>query len=138
MAKDVRILVTGGAGFIGSEFVRQAVNSGYRIIIVDKLTYAGDRVRLKEIEGDYIFHRVDICNQGKIEEIFKKEKPTHIVHCAAETHVDRSIINSRHFLETNIKGTQVLLDASRRHKLESGQEPVEQKHPSLNLLSGED
>ncbi len=113
-----KILVTGGAGFIGSEFVRQAVQKGYRVIVVDKLTYAGDLRRLEEIEGKYKFYKADICNKARIDSIFKKEKPRIVVHFAAATHVDRSIIDSRPFLETNILGTQVLLEACRKYGID--------------------
>ncbi|OQX53994.1 MAG: dTDP-glucose 4,6-dehydratase [Candidatus Omnitrophica bacterium 4484_213] len=113
----MRILVTGGAGFIGSEFVRQIIPESYKPIVVDKLTYAGDLERLKEVRGKYKFYKADICNKKKIEEIFAREKPQIIVNFAAETHVDRSIINATPFIETNIKGTQVLLDASEKYKI---------------------
>ncbi|MCX5704369.1 MAG: dTDP-glucose 4,6-dehydratase [Candidatus Omnitrophica bacterium] len=115
--KLFKILVTGGAGFIGSEFVRQTVKKGYGIIVVDKLTYAGDLARLKEAEGKYKFYKADICNQKQIGSIFKKEKPDIIVHFAAETHFDRSIQDASPFIETNIKGTQALLDISRKYKI---------------------
>jgi len=80
------ILITGGAGFIGSEFVRQAVHQGHRIIVVDKLTYAGDLERLQSIKGKYVFYKADICQKNKLEAVIKKEKPQIIVHFAAETH----------------------------------------------------
>ena len=115
--KLCKILVTGGAGFIGSEFVRQAVKRGYGIIVVDKLTYAGDLARLKEVEGKYKFYKADICDKKRIDSIFKKEKPDAVVHFAAETHVDRSIKDASPFIETNIKGTQTLLDISRKYKI---------------------
>ena len=111
------ILVTGGAGFIGSEFVRQAVAKKYKVVVVDKLTYAGDLERLREVEGKYTFYKEDICNRVKIKSIFKKEKPELVVNFAAETHVDRSIQDSSPFIETNIKGGQVLLDVSREFKI---------------------
>ena len=113
-----KILVTGGAGFIGSEFVRQCVKKGYKIIVVDKLTYAGDLKRLKEARGKYKFYKADICNKKKIEEIFEKEKPRIVTNFAAQTHVDRSIVDATPFIETNIMGTQVLLDASKKYKVE--------------------
>ncbi len=113
-----KILVTGGAGFIGSEFVRQAANKGCNIAVVDKLTYAADLERLKAVKGRFKFYEADICNKKLIESIFKKEKFDAVVHLAAETHVDRSIINSQPFIETNIKGTTVLLDLSRKYKIE--------------------
>ena len=109
-----KLLVTGGAGFIGSEFVRASVRKGYKVVVVDKLTYAGDLERIKEVEKDITFYRADITDKGSIEDIFKKEKPKVVVHWAAESHVDRSIMNAAPFLETNVQGTLVLLEASRR------------------------
>lgn len=112
-----KILVTGGAGFIGSEFVRQAVESGRRVTVLDKLTYAGDLKRLDEVRGKYSFFKVDICDSRRIESIFKKEKPQAVINFAAETHVDRSIKDASHFIETNFKGVRVLLEACRKHKI---------------------
>ncbi|MFH1198942.1 MAG: dTDP-glucose 4,6-dehydratase [Candidatus Omnitrophota bacterium] len=112
-----KILVTGGAGFIGSAFARQAIKKGYKVIIVDKLTYAGDVRRLAVIKGKYKFYKVDICDQNKIERIFEKEKPDCVVNFSAETHVDRSIKSAKEFIETNVVGTEVLLCAVRQHKI---------------------
>jgi len=116
--KKTKILVTGGAGFIGSEFVRQAIKMGYRITVIDKLTYAGDLERLKEVKGKFNFYKVDICNRQKINKIFKKEKPKVVVHFAAETHVDRSILDGTLFMNTNVLGTQNLLDIARKQRIE--------------------
>lgn len=113
-----KILVTGGAGFIGSEFVRQSVKKGYKTVVVDSLTYAGDLERLKEVKEKYKFYKVSICNKNKLENIFKKEKPDRILHFAAATHVDRSIETPDPFIDTNIKGTQVLLDIARKIKID--------------------
>jgi dTDP-glucose 4,6-dehydratase len=110
----MKLLVTGGAGFIGSEFVRQAVKNGIETVVVDKLTYAGDLERLKEIEGKFRFYRADITNREFIEHIFQTEKPDIVVHWAAESHVDRSILDATPFIDTNVKGTQVLLEAARK------------------------
>jgi len=115
--RKIKLLITGGAGFIGSAFARHAARRGYRVIIVDKLTYAGDLARLKEIKGRYKFYKADICNKRQIESIFKQEKPDVILNFAAETHVDRSIQDPSSFIDTNIKGTQILLDASRKYKI---------------------
>jgi dTDP-glucose 4,6-dehydratase len=125
-----KVLVTGGAGFMGSEFVRQAINRdcprqsysevfkrGLSLTVVDKLTYAGDLRRLKEVEGKYKFYKADICNKNLIALIFKKERPEVIVNFAASTHVDKSIQDATPFVETNIKGTQILLDVSRKYKV---------------------
>ncbi len=113
----MKLLVTGGAGFIGSEFVRQAVNKGYQVAVVDKLTYAGDLERLKEVEDKIIFYKADITNREFIEHIFKVEKPDMVVHWAAESHVDRSILDASPFIETNVKGTQVLLDVAKESNI---------------------
>ena len=113
----LKILITGGAGFIGSEFARQAAKNGQKIVIIDKLTYAGDLERLKEIKGKYTFYKTDICQKTKLEAVIKKERPHKIVHFAAETHVDRSIRDALPFILTNVTGTQNLIDLSRKYKI---------------------
>jgi dTDP-glucose 4,6-dehydratase len=112
------ILVTGGAGFIGSAFVRLLVKNGISPVVVDKLTYAGDPKRLKDVKGRFKFYKTDICSKIGIGSIFAKEKPDTVVHLAAESHVDRSINDATPFVETNIKGTQVLLDIGRKYKIQ--------------------
>ncbi len=109
----MKMLVTGGAGFIGSEFVRQAVRKEHQVVVVDKLTYAGDLSRLEEIKGDITFYKADISNQEFIEHIFEKEHPEVVVHFAAESHVDRSLLDPYPFISSNVLGTQVLLEASK-------------------------
>ena len=116
--KKNKILITGGAGFIGSEFVRQAIKEGYQVTVVDKLTYAGDLKRLKEVKGKINFYKTDICNRRAILNIFKESKPEIVAHFAAETHVDRSILDGIPFARTNFLGTQNLLDVARKHKIE--------------------
>ena len=113
-----KLLVTGGAGFIGSEFVRQGAEKSYRIAVVDKLSYAGDLKRLKEFKKEITFSRKNITDKDSLEHIFKTEKPDIVVHFAAESHVDRSIADPSPFLDTNIKGTQVLLDISKHYGIE--------------------
>ncbi len=113
-----RILITGGAGFIGSEFCRQAVRKGHRVIIVDSLSYAGDTERLREVAKEITFHRADIADRYSMDRIFSTERPDSVVHWAAESHVDRSILDATPFIETNVKGTQVLLDLARDHGIE--------------------
>ncbi len=117
-----KILVTGAAGFIGSAFVKllalkRLSRKGNlpKIIIVDKLNYAGDLKRLEEIKGRFKFYRCDICNKSGIKAIFAKEKPDIVVNFAAETHVDRSILSSDEFLRTNIFGTKALLEAAKEN-----------------------
>jgi len=114
----VRMLITGGAGCIGSEFVRQAVRKGYQVAVVDKLTYAGDLERLSEVKKDITFNKADISNQEFIENIFEKENPEVIVHFAAESHVDRSLLDPYPFISSNVLGTQVLLEVSKAKGVE--------------------
>lgn len=116
--KYSKILVTGGAGFIGSEFVRQAVKSAYKVVVVDKLTYAGDCDRLNSILKKFTFYKTDICDQPKIAAILKRERPSVVVHFAAESHVDRSILDDAEFVRSNLGGTQSLLSACRRFGIE--------------------
>ena len=112
-----KILITGGAGFIGSEFTRLLADLDYKIIVVDKLTYAGDVERLRVLKNKYKFYKLDICGRGGINKIFKEERPDIVVHFAAQTHVDRSIKDATDFIETNIKGTQNLLDAAKKYRI---------------------
>ena len=108
-----KLLITGGAGFIGSEFVRQAAGRGYKVAVLDSISYAGDLKRLKAVAKKVTFHKADIANARAVRAIVAKVKPDIIVHFAAETHVDRSILDGQVFLRTNIIGTQVLLEAAR-------------------------
>jgi dTDP-glucose 4,6-dehydratase len=114
-----KILVTGGAGFIGSEFVRQGARRGFRLVVIDSLTYAGDLKRIKEVSKDIRFHKIDICSKGKLEALFRREKFDGLVHFAAETHVDRSLRDNTPFIRTNILGTQNLIDLSLKYGLKS-------------------
>jgi len=108
------ILVTGGAGFIGSALCRHLVRAGHRVVNVDKLTYAGCPESLRVIENSpgYRFYRADICDQAAILDILRREGVDAIMHLAAESHVDRSIDGPAVFLETNVTGTFRLLDAA--------------------------
>jgi len=118
VAQDVNakapILVTGGAGFIGSAFVRRLVAGKRAIAVLDALTYAGRMENLAPVAGadEFSFHRCDICDIQAVAAVMGAVQPSIIVHFAAESHVDRSIENPRQFLETNILGTQVMLDAA--------------------------
>ncbi|MCG2721343.1 MAG: dTDP-glucose 4,6-dehydratase [Thermodesulfovibrionales bacterium] len=114
----MKILVTGGAGFIGSEFVRQGVRKGYAITVLDKLSYAGDKERLREVDRDIMFSEADIGDRRSVEEIFRQTRPDAVVHWAAESHVDRSIQDASPFIEANVRGTQVLLDVCRISQVE--------------------
>ena len=111
------ILITGAAGFIGSNFVRMLLGRGeaMRLIALDKLTYAGNLANLAEVLDDQrlIFVKGDICDAKLVGELFDQHKMTHVVHFAAESHVDRSIMSSGPFMHTNVIGTQVLLDIAK-------------------------
>ncbi len=112
------LLVTGGAGFIGSEFVRLGVRKGYEIIVIDKLTYAGDLKRLAEVKNEIKFYKTDICSRKAMESILEAEAPAAVVNFAAETHVDRSIRNPAPFIDSNVKGVRVIMDVLRSNKPE--------------------
>jgi dTDP-glucose 4,6-dehydratase len=112
------ILVTGGAGFIGSELIRYLVSkTNHKIVNVDKLSYSGNLQSLKSIEKDknYFFEQIDICNENQIFRVIKKYNPEIIIHLAAESHVDRSIDGPKDFIQTNIVGTFILLEQSRKY-----------------------
>ena len=116
-----RILVTGGAGFIGSEVCRQLVDTyDATVINIDKLTYAANIHSLDPIADNprYVFQRADICDRSTLDALFNHHQPTAVIHLAAESHVDRSILGAEAFLKTNIDGTYQLLDAA-RHYFES-------------------
>ena len=113
----MKILVTGGAGFIGSDLVRRLAREGFSVSVIDKLTYAGDIKRIAEVLNMVKFYKEDITNSKKINEIFEKEKPEIVVHYAAETHVDRSILDPDTFFHTNVIGTLHLLKASLKYKV---------------------
>lgn len=110
----MKVLITGGAGFIGSNFIRHFISAhpGYEVVNLDKLTYAGNIENLTDIEAlsNYTFVRGDICDRQLIDSL----KFDAIIHFAAESHVDRSIIDASPFLQTNVIGTQVLLEAARK------------------------
>ena len=112
-------LVTGGAGFIGSNYIHymfKKYGDDIRIINVDKLTYAGNLENLRDVENrdNYTFVRADICDSEAINKIFDENDIDRVVHFAAESHVDRSIEDPGIFVQTNVMGTRVLLDASRK------------------------
>ena len=113
----MKVLVTGGAGFIGSALCRHLVNKGYDVFNVDKLTYAGNLQSLKTLVGkqNYHFYQLDICDSDAVFEILENEQIDAIMHLAAESHVDRSILGPSAFIETNIVGTFRLLEAARRY-----------------------
>ena len=112
------VLVTGGAGFIGSNFILTSVEAtGSSVVNLDLLTYAGNPANLASLEGDsrYAFVRGDICDAELVASIFKMHRPRAIVHFAAESHVDRSIASPEAFIRTNVQGTFVLLEQAKRY-----------------------
>jgi len=121
------VLITGGAGFIGSNFIPffLNMNPGTMVINLDLLTYAGKSENLEDVENNerYIFIRGNICDSDLIGNIFKKHNVTSVIHFAAESHVDNSILSPDAFIETNIKGTFTLLDAAKHSWLEAPNRP---------------
>src|SRR3989338_797710 len=116
------VLVTGGAGFIGSNFVRYLLGKypSCKVINIDKLTYAGNLDNLQDLQQDprHVFVQADIADPVKIEQLFQEWKPQIVVNFAAESHNDRAVLNPKLFLETNVLGTQNLLEACRKLGIE--------------------
>lgn len=121
MTPSMKLLVCGGAGFIGSNFIRHILSARPDVLVVnyDKLTYAGNLENLADVSGSarYQFIQGDICDAAALDTVFTEQKPDAVINFAAETHVDRSIhVGSREFVMTNTVGVQTILDAVRRHK----------------------
>lgn len=114
----MKILVTGGAGFIGSAVIRHIIRNTQDVAInLDKLTYAGNLESLSEIDSSerYYFEQVDICDRVELDRVFAQHQPDRVMHLAAESHVDRSIDGPAAFIETNVMGTYHLLEAARQY-----------------------
>ncbi len=112
MMNRMRCIVTGGCGFIGSALVRHLCRQGREVLVVDKLTYAGNVESLKEVDGKFTLLVKDICDQEAMDRAFEEFKPDTIFHLAAESHVDRSIDGPGEFIRTNILGTATLLQSA--------------------------
>ena len=113
----MKILVTGGAGFIGSAVIRQAIKAGHSVVNVDCLTYAANLENLTAVAStsEYTFEKVDICDQEALQHVFDIHQPDAVMHLAAESHVDRSIDGPGAFIQTNVIGTFNLLQTSRKY-----------------------
>ncbi|MDE4175228.1 dTDP-glucose 4,6-dehydratase [Phaeobacter sp. PT47_59] len=118
----MKILVTGGAGFIGSAVVRLAIARGHQVVNLDSLTYAACLENVAEVaeNPNYAFEQADIRDRAALDRVFKTHKPDAVMHLAAESHVDRSIDGPGDFIETNITGTYQMLEAARKYWLEAG------------------
>ena len=119
----MKLLVTGGAGFIGSAVVRLAVERGHEVVNLDALKYAACLDNVASVAGSnlYSFEHADICDRAAMDRILEAHKPNAIMHLAAESHVDRSIDGPGAFIDTNVMGTYTLLDAARRYWDSQGQ-----------------
>src|SRR5512138_1545764 len=118
MAEKQTILLTGGCGFIGTNMVRLLVNSGnYRVVNLDALTYAANPHSLEGLEGNpnYEFIHGNILNGELVSSLFTKYQPAGVMHLAAETHVDRSIVSADDFVQTNVVGTYIMLESARAY-----------------------
>lgn len=133
------ILVTGGAGFIGSNFVKYALERwpGTQIVNLDALTYAGNLENLEDVAQNphYIFAKGDICDRKLVADLFEKYQFSNVINFAAESHVDRSIEQPELFLQSNILGTQALLDTAKKHWKANAQDKYDQEYrPGVKFL----
>ena len=113
----MKILITGGAGFIGSAVVRRAIADGCQVVNLDVLTYSAnlDNVAAVASDPNYAFEQADICDEAAVRAIFARHRPDAVMHLAAESHNDRAIEGPLDFVRTNVMGTAVLLEAARTH-----------------------
>jgi dTDP-glucose 4,6-dehydratase len=138
MGRVMRILVTGGAGFIGSALCRMLVREGVEVLNIDKLTYAGNLDSLRDAAQapNYQFLRADICDRAAMNLAFDDFQPDAVAHLAAESHVDRSIESGRDFIDTNVVGTFVMLEAARAYYAKSGKPGFRFLHVSTDEVYG--
>ena len=113
----MKLLITGGAGFIGSAVVRMAIEQGFEVVNLDKLTYAANLANVAMVASNpkYSFEQVDICDAAAVDRVFETHKPDAVMHLAAESHVDRSIDGPGEFIQTNVIGTFNMLMSARKH-----------------------
>jgi dTDP-glucose 4,6-dehydratase len=113
----MKILITGGAGFIGSAVVRRAIADGHQVVNLDKLTYSANLENVASVAANpaYAFEQADVCDEAAVRAIFARHKPDAVMHLAAESHNDRAIEGPLDFVRTNVMGTAVLLEAARAH-----------------------
>lgn len=126
----MKILITGGAGFIGSAVVRLAIARGHSVVNVDALTYAACLANVANVAEHpcYAFEHVDIRDRASLDEIFVRHAPDTVMHLAAESHVDRSIDGPVDFIETNVNGTLNMLEASRSYWRSKGRPAIFRFH----------
>ncbi|MFV0473881.1 MAG: dTDP-glucose 4,6-dehydratase [Pikeienuella sp.] len=137
----MKILVTGGCGFIGSAVARRALADGHQVVNVDKLTYAANPANLPGAETNpaYVFEKVDICDRAALDAVFARHRPELVMHLAAESHVDRSIDGPGEFIQTNLVGTFNMLEAARAHRAgldEAGKAAFRFHHISTDEVFG--
>lgn len=134
----MKILVTGGAGFIGSAVVRQAIRDGHEVVNLDCLTYAANLANVQGVSNapGYAFEQVSITNRAALDDVFARHKPDAVMHLAAESHVDRSIDGPAAFVETNITGTYTLLEAARAYWDGAGRPEFRFHHISTDEVFG--
>ena len=138
---EAPIFVTGGAGFIGSALVRRLVRDGRAVVVLDKLTYAGNLDSLADVSGrpGFTFEQVDICDSRLVAALFELHRPRAVIHLAAESHVDRSIDGPAAFIQTNVVGTFTMLQAARAYLAtapEDAQEAFRFLHVSTDEVFG--
>jgi dTDP-glucose 4,6-dehydratase len=127
----LKIAITGGAGFIGSEMVRQLSHLGEEIIVIDSLTYAGNIDSISEVRDKIQFEKIDIRDKNLVQEFFSNSEVDAVVNFAAETHVDNSIASPEIFLETNVLGTFNLLESARRNRFRFLQVSTDEVYGSI-------